>query len=170
MFQRRVSDEVDFYRGWDEYVNGFGDPDANYWMGLEAIYSYCSSCPNGYARLFIYLETFAGEAAYAYYTAFSLSDASTNYAITANGYSGTVGRNAFTNNAEFTTFDADHDSYGGNCAVSYQGAWWYTACHSANLNGLYHNTNPTPYAIGVCWNSYKGYGESMKVAEMQMHC
>ena len=172
VFQRRVSDEVEFYRGWDEYVNGFGDPSANYWMCLEGIHIYSSSCSSGHARLFIYLETFSGEAGYAHYSTFSLGDVTTNYTITVSGYSGTVGGSALPNNVQFTTFDADHDRYdSGNCAISYHGAWWYTACHGANLNGIYYTTNPTPtYAKGICWNSYKTYYESMKVSEMRMYC
>ena len=32
---------------------------------------------------------------------------------------------------KFTTYDVDNDLWGdgGNCAVSYTGGWWYTACH-----------------------------------------
>lgn len=33
MFQRRVDGTTDFYRGWDEYENGFGDLDRNFYMG-----------------------------------------------------------------------------------------------------------------------------------------
>ena len=170
VFQRRVSNEVDFYRGWYDYVNGFGDPSANYWMGLENIHLYTSSCSSGYARLFIYLETFSGEAGYAHYPTFSLGDASTYYTITSSGYSGTLGGSAMPDNVQFSTFDADHDTYSGNCALLYQGAWWYTVCHRANLNGIYYTSNPTPYAKGVCWYDYKTHYESMKVSEMRMHC
>ena len=36
--QRRISDSVDFDRDWDDYVNGFGEVDGNYWIGLEEIH------------------------------------------------------------------------------------------------------------------------------------
>ena len=33
VFQRRVDAEVDFYRNWNEYRDGFGDLDGNFWLG-----------------------------------------------------------------------------------------------------------------------------------------
>jgi len=40
------------------------------------------------------------------------------------------------NNFQLTTFDADHDVYGSNCANSYGNtAWWYGACWSGNFWG-----------------------------------
>lgn len=33
VFQRRVDGTTDFYRGWTEYENGFGDLNSNFYMG-----------------------------------------------------------------------------------------------------------------------------------------
>ena len=174
VIQRRVDEAVDFYRGWDDYVEGFGDPDGSMWLGLEAIHTLSTSCPGGSADLFVYLESFtSGDSAYARYSTFSLGDASTNYKIIISGYSGTAG-DGISNNAPFSTHDSDNDSSGSNCAVTYHGAWWYTSCHSSNLNGRYFTLadDPfsTPYAVSVCWQPYKGYHESLKYVEMKMHC
>ena len=40
--QRRVSGDVDFARGWDEYEQGFGDFGGDFWFGLDKIYSVCN--------------------------------------------------------------------------------------------------------------------------------
>jgi len=40
------------------------------------------------------------------------------------------------NNYQLTTFDADNDVYGSNCAASYSNtAWWYGSCWSGNFWG-----------------------------------
>ncbi|XP_076804385.1 angiopoietin-4-like [Clavelina lepadiformis] len=36
--QRRMNGEVNFNRGWDDYVRGFGNPRGECWLGLENIY------------------------------------------------------------------------------------------------------------------------------------
>ncbi|XP_077973463.1 uncharacterized protein LOC120337177 isoform X3 [Styela clava] len=38
VFQRRMDGTEDFYRGWDEYANGFGEKDKEMWLGLETIH------------------------------------------------------------------------------------------------------------------------------------
>ena len=64
----------------------------------------------------------------------------------------------------FTTEDHDNDKKPSeNCAKQYHGAWWYSACHSANLNGRYSEKS----ASGVVWQTWMGHGYPMKKTEMK---
>jgi len=38
VLQRRVGGSVNFERTWSEYVNGFGDWNNEFWLGLEKIH------------------------------------------------------------------------------------------------------------------------------------
>lgn len=73
------------------------------------------------------------------------------------------------NNLNFSTLDKDNDTYErGSCAVSYKGGWWYGACHSSNLNGLYLKGEHASYANGINWNAGKGHHYSYKYADMKI--
>lgn len=65
----------------------------------------------------------------------------------------------------FSTYDSDNDNWSNNCATTYHGAWWYNACHWANLNAEYGNTK---YGKGINWNSWKGVYYSMKEVKMMV--
>ena len=72
------------------------------------------------------------------------------------------------NGMTFTTKDRDNDkSNVGNCAVSYQGAWWYNMCHVSNLNGLYLKEGVLS-ASSVSWLHWKGERRSLKKSEMKV--
>ena len=69
----------------------------------------------------------------------------------------------------FTTKDRDHDdSVKTNCAVTYNGAWWYRRCHYSNLNGLYYNGSHAHKGQGIIWYTWKGNHYSLKRAEMKI--
>jgi len=69
---------------------------------------------------------------------------------------------------KFSTRDQDNDAASGSCAVTYKGAWWYGACHGANLNGPYLRGTHTSYADGVNWGSWKGAHYSLRFTEMKI--
>ena len=67
---------------------------------------------------------------------------------------------------DFTTKDRDNDKWGKNCAIEYQGGWWYKACHNSNLNGLYLHAGNN--AKGVAWFKWKNTNYSVKKATMKI--
>ena len=72
MFQRRSDRSVDFYQGWTEYENGFGNMKGEHWMGLKNI-----SCMTGtkpVAQLRVDLADFEGRHKYAHYSYFSVGN------------------------------------------------------------------------------------------------
>ena len=167
LFQRRQDGSEDFYRGWDDYVMGFGNLCEEFWLGLEKIHRLTKRIPTG---LRIDMGDFEGNTSFAKYDTFRVLSSSTNYTLNVAGYSGTAGDSlTYHNGQTFTTKDRDNNpSTGGNCAIHHKGAWWYTACHESNLNGLYHNGSHTSYADGVNWFAWQGYYYSLKFTEMKL--
>ena len=84
-------------------------------------------------------------------------------------YLGTAGDSfAYHDGAPFTTEDQDNDNDGGNCAVTFQGGWWYYRCRNANLNGLYHHGIHSTHADGINWYDWKGDYYSARRSEMKV--
>lgn len=68
----------------------------------------------------------------------------------------------------WTTYDRDNDNDDdGNCAVDYQGAWWYNDCLSSNLNGP-RTSNSISRSRGMVWNTWPGEYVSLKEVEMKI--
>ena len=140
--QRRISDSVDFDRDWDEYVNGFGEADGNYWMGLEEIHQLTTTHDVG---LDINIVTFEGDPFTLKFETISVGNAASNYTMTFTGYSQSSDRvkfplfNSNYNGLMFTTRDRDNDLKPvTNCASDIsKGGWWYHGCGHINLNGNY---------------------------------
>ena len=145
MFQRRCDGTENFYRGWTDYENGFGNVKGEHWLGLKKIS--CLTKVPVKTKLRIDLADFAGHSKFACYDHFHVGTPNTNYRLTIGGYQnwgiGAAGdsmtRSGSTNlnGMPFSTHDRDNDRYSLNCAVSWSGAWWYNRCTDSNLNGLY---------------------------------
>ena len=165
VFQRRFEGTVDFFRGWDEYENGFGSADGEFWAGLRQIHRITKS---GLWLLRIDMEAFDGEKAYAAYDSFSVGDASTNYTLNIGTFSGTAGDSlAYHNNTAFSAMDRDNDECSCDCANLWKGGWWYSNCIHSNLNGPYLGPTSNSWS-GNVWRDWKGYDQSLKITEMKM--
>uniref|UniRef100_A0A8C6M6M5 Tenascin XB n=1 Tax=Nothobranchius furzeri TaxID=105023 RepID=A0A8C6M6M5_NOTFU len=160
VFQRRKDGSVDFYRGWNDYVKGFGDLSGEFWLGLEILHNLTTMTK---MNLRVDLRD-GGETVFAQYSKFSV--AKRNYKLTVDEYRGTAGDSlSYHNNCIFSTKDRDPIPGITRCAISYQGGWWYKNCHAANLNGLYGIDYKHQ---GVIWKSWKGKDHSIQFTEMKM--
>ena len=80
MFQGRCDGSENFYRGWAEYENGFGNVKGEHWLGLKKIS--CLTSVKGKTNLRINLDDFEGYSKYACYDSFHVGTSSTNYKLT----------------------------------------------------------------------------------------
>jgi len=166
VFQKRLDGSVDFYRNWTDYKVGFGDLNGEFWLGLDNIHRLTSD-NNGMLR--VDLEDFEGNTAYAEYNKFGVMSENNKYRLILGSHSGTAGDSfSYHNGKPFSTRDQDNDDTDGNCAKLYHGAWWYRNCHLSNLNGKYHHNNPSPFGVGVNWESFKGHYYSLRNTEMKI--
>ncbi|XP_052784317.1 fibrinogen-like protein A [Mya arenaria] len=162
VIQRRISGS-NFFKDWKTYQKGFGSLDTNFWLGLEQIH-YISRQDRYELR--VDMTKYDGTTKYAYYKVFKMGDLKSGYELTVDGYAGTAGDNlSHHNGQQFSTYDNDNDSYDGNCAEIFLGAWWYKHCHQSNLNGDYGND---AYGQGLNWWNFTTYYESLMSVEMKI--
>ncbi|XP_064310511.1 tenascin-N [Phalacrocorax carbo] len=164
VFQRRSTGKLDFYKRWKNYVEGFGDPTGEFWLGLDKLHNLTSSSPIHY-ELRVDLQT-ATESVYAVYDFFQVASSKERYRLSVGNYRGNAGdAMTYHNGWKFTTWDRDNDVSLSNCALTHHGAWWYKNCHLANLNGKYGETK---HSEGVNWEPWKGHEFSIPFTEMKI--
>ncbi|XP_012916660.2 tenascin-N isoform X2 [Mustela putorius furo] len=164
VFQRRNTGQLDFFKRWRTYVEGFGDPMKEFWLGLDKLHNLTTGTPTRY-EVRVDLQT-ANESAYAVYDAFQVASSKERYRLSVGKYRGTAG-DALTyhNGWKFTTFDRDNDIALSNCALTHHGGWWYKNCHLANPNGRYGETK---HSEGVNWEPWKGHEFSIPYVELKI--
>ncbi|XP_009321316.1 PREDICTED: fibrinogen-like protein A [Pygoscelis adeliae] len=158
--RNRQSTEITWAESWSTYKYGFGNVHTEYWLGTEYIHQI--SKQKVYQVRFVIWDA-ANNINFADYNLFSLEDESHGYRLRLGSYTGTAedamedgphgyrlrlgtysglaGDAMATNSAatvhdnmKFSAKDLDQDTYSGNCASSYGGGWWYSACYSVRLN------------------------------------
>ncbi|XP_044127302.1 angiopoietin-2-like [Bufo gargarizans] len=176
-------DGLSFEKTWEEYENGFGDLQGEHWLGLKYIYALTNQIGKP-SKLHISIGDFGDQEAYARYDSFVIANASSYYKLLAGNYSGTAG-DAFLGNGRngtnqhssaFSTEDLPNDNCHPlcvlgdimylSCSEQFSAGWWFNACGSANLNGVWRS--PPRYkrwVSSVSWPTWR-LGESLKFSQM----
>ncbi|KAJ8251343.1 hypothetical protein GJAV_G00220320 [Gymnothorax javanicus] len=168
IIQRRLDGSVNFFRAWDQYKQGFGNLNGEYWLGLENLYWLSTQAEY---RLRVALEDWQGRQVFAEYDRFRLEPESDWYRLRLGQYQGNAGDSlSWHNNKAFTTLDRDRDAYMGNCAHYQKGGWWYHMCAHSNLNGVWYRGGHyrSRYQDGVYWAQFHGGSYSLKRVTMMI--
>ncbi|KAL7645264.1 UNVERIFIED_CONTAM: hypothetical protein RMT77_003650 [Armadillidium vulgare] len=164
--RKEIPNRENFYRKWTEYKLGFGNLRGEFWLGLDNIHSLVSDT---LMELRVDLEDYDGVVRWAKYEYFYISDENGKYKLELGDYSGNAGDGLSRHSGmNFTTQDQDNDTWNKNCAERFKGAWWYSTCHSSNLNGLPHKGNHSSYADGINWSPFRGQYYSLKYAKLSI--
>ncbi|XP_060661882.1 angiopoietin-related protein 3-like [Drosophila nasuta] len=143
IIQRRINGEQDFNKNWQEYVNGFGDINGEFWIGLEKLHLLTSS--ERY-QLNI-LMTIDGYTSFVEYEDFRVGNSESLYELESLGkfikgskYPFTINSLTAKANKKFSTYDKKNNSNTyENCAKNGMGGWWYSNyCSNSNLNAPYN--------------------------------
>lgn len=121
---RRNSGKQDFYRSWQEYKNGFGDPALEYWIGNEMLH-YLTHQQN--YSLLIDMQDWKGNQKVALYDRFLIKSESDGYELLVGNFSKlSTANDSFSHHSgsKFSTYDMDNDDlpaqiWNGNCAKRY---------------------------------------------------
>lgn len=168
VIQRRQDGSVNFFRAWDQYKQGFGNLDGEYWLGLEHLYWLTSQVTY---KLRVTMEDWQGRQMYAEYDSFRVEPESDWFRLRLGGYQGNAGDSlSWHNNKAFTTLDRDKDAYSGNCAHYQKGGWWYHMCAHSNLNGVWYRGGHyrSRYQDGIYWAEFHGGSYSLKKVAMMI--
>ncbi|XP_059163669.1 ficolin-1-A-like [Physella acuta] len=137
IFQRRVTGDVSFNQGWNNYKYGFGDySNGDFYLGNEHLY--CMTSSKNYEMMVDLKCTFRN---YDYtYASFRLSDESSGYTLSITKGSGNAGDSLYLvhNSVPFYTPDRDNPfNFFPMCATTHAGGWWFygPTCFSGYLNG-----------------------------------
>ncbi|XP_056100228.1 microfibril-associated glycoprotein 4-like [Rhinichthys klamathensis goyatoka] len=166
---RRMDGEVNFFRPWDSYKQGFGNKEGEHWLGLE--FMHLLTRRNRY-KLKVDLEDFDGTTAYALYESFSVDSEADGYKLHISGFvNGGAGDSlSYHSGMKFSTFDKDQDMWeGASCALTYNGGFWYNNCQYTNPTGLYFwGKDDGTLRIGTHWNGWKNSMKSLKSITMKI--
>jgi len=168
VFQRRMDGTVNFYRGWDQYKDGFGSAFGEHWLGLATLELLMHQ--NQTYELRVDMEDFEGQSAFALYTTFSVGSEQDGYRLNVGAFKNGTAKDGlkYHNGQKFSTYDRDQDDdYWKHCAKKHEGAFWFYACTNTNPNGVYM-WGEKDKETGVSWWPWKRAHYSLKSISMKI--
>lgn len=161
---RRKDGSVNFNQKWDDYKMGFGRLAGEFWFGNDNIHDLTrsSKTPKSSQLLININRKGQTKPIWARYGSFKVGDEKSKYLLQFSGFSGnTTDRLSSHNGMKFTTTDQDNDKWGGNCARTYAGGWWYYGgCYGSHLTGEYRFAKNSR---NILWDSYSAQPEFVEM-------
>ncbi|XP_003214965.1 fibrinogen-like protein 1-like protein isoform X2 [Anolis carolinensis] len=137
--QNTINTEITWSEDWTTYKYGFGNLEADHWLGTEYIRLITEQ---KWYKVRINLVDADGAHKYAAYDSFVVDSEENGYALKLGTYEGNAGDSLSNSglknihdNMRFSCRDHDNDrSSLYNCADQHGGGWWYDNCFNAQLN------------------------------------
>lgn len=151
--KQNIAQPVNFSRGWNDYVQGFGNLNTEFWYGLRNIHCLTS---RQQVQLRLLLNFTNGSSFLWTYNHFVVDRPENSYTLHVGQAEGPNTFNAlkYNNGMQFSTYDNDNDRSSGACSIIRDGGgWWYDSCNYCELT----RTRPQIFR-----NLYLDYAE-MKV-------
>ncbi|XP_063915353.1 fibrinogen C domain-containing protein 1-like [Zophobas morio] len=150
----RYDGSQNFDMGWNEYQEGFGNLNGEFWLGLEKMHRLTESTQ--ISELLVELVDWDDNKVYALYNYFKIGGRNDGYRLKVVGYSGTAGDSLVGHDGQkFSTMDKDQDKHNTtHCALIDHGGWWYNSCFLSKLTGKYLKATGANY-LGIHWNSFR---------------
>ncbi|XP_039600275.1 angiopoietin-related protein 5 [Polypterus senegalus] len=184
VIQRRLDGNIDFKRGWSEYMDGFGDLSGEHWLGLRKLFHILNQKNTNFA-LHVALESYDETSAYASYDNFWLEDENRFFKMHLGRYAGSAG-DAFRgyrqednqNSMPFSTFDIDNDGCAPFCTIDgyavescsnkhNKTGWWFNQCGMANLNSDSLDADSSVHPT-LRWDTWTHNGIAVKIKSVTM--
>jgi len=157
-FQHRFDGSVSFTRNWEEYKEGFGDGEGEYWLGNELLHQLVTSEPYD---LLVIAKDFEGGTQTKKFNHLTIAPEADGYrfnydSIYTSGYS----LHQLFNSMKGDVFQTPEL---GDCGAEYASGWWFRACHMDNMNGEYVNSDSQcRNTLGIHWFAWKTFNKCLK--------
>ena len=142
VFLRNAHGLTSFNKNWNEYKDGFGSVEYDFWLGNEFMYNATKLYNSHISKtneLYIKVAGTDNKTFYAMYKKFVILSEATNYTLqVSHHFKGTMGDGLeYHNNMKFSTKDRDNDLDRGDCANFHGGfGWWFNKCYHAHLTRM----------------------------------
>ncbi|XP_043941481.1 angiopoietin-related protein 3 [Protopterus annectens] len=170
VIQQRINGTLDFDQSWGSYEKGFGDLEAEFWLGLENIYAIIQ---HGDYILHTEVEDWKGMKRFIEY-AFSMGNQESGYNVSLTPVLLEGVPNIITQQSGIPFNTKDHSTdrkRNASCTENYSGGWWYYECGEASLNGKYVKPKAEGKAErrkGIHWKPGKGRYYTLKATKMMI--
>ena len=172
VFLRNAHGFMTFDKKWNEYKNGFGNVEYDFWLGNEFMYNVTklyNSHISKTVELYIIVAAPDDHSFYAMYKNFAILSEDKNYTLQVSShFMGTMGDALqYHNNMQFSTMDRDNDEDTGDCVNHHGGyGWWYRKCYHTVLTRVKYNATYRRYIPAPRW--YHLYNAHMDLKNATM--